>query len=146
MTRRETPLDAAEILRTLARHDVDYVVIGGLAVQTHGHTRTTQDLDIVPAPGADNAKRLSSALRSLGARPLSSAAGFHAYDSDAGGIDVHESPPGAPAYDELRREALVLDVVGIRVAVASRDHLIAMKLAAGRPIDRLDVLALTEPE
>ena len=50
MTRREVPLEASAILRELADHAVDYIVIGGLAVQAHGHTRTTQDLDIVPNP------------------------------------------------------------------------------------------------
>jgi hypothetical protein len=37
----DVPLDAERILRALAEHGVDYVLIGGLAVQTHGHVRTT---------------------------------------------------------------------------------------------------------
>ena len=69
MTRREIPLDAAIILCTLAEHEVDYVVIGGLAVQAHGHPRTTQDLDLVPEPSAANLRRLRTALEAMGARP-----------------------------------------------------------------------------
>ncbi len=42
----ETPLDAERILEALAEHEVDYVVVGGLAVQTHGHVRTTVDIDV----------------------------------------------------------------------------------------------------
>lgn len=58
MTRREIPIDAMAILRVLAAHGVEYVVIGGLAVQAHGHPRTTQDLDLVPKPTAENRARL----------------------------------------------------------------------------------------
>ena len=64
----------------------------------------------------------------------------------AGGVDVHLSPPVAAPYADLRRRALELEVFDVRVAVVSRDDLIAMKWAAGRPLDRGDVIALTEPE
>jgi hypothetical protein len=43
---RETPLDAQGILDALSRHAVAYVIVGGLAVQTHGHVRTTVDIDV----------------------------------------------------------------------------------------------------
>jgi hypothetical protein len=158
MTRRETPLDAAEILRALARHEVDYVLIGGLAVQTHGHVRTTQDVDLFPAPDDVNLARLARALEALGpvpagmtARPpgwavgaKSLAADVLALDTRAGGIDVHRRPSGAAPYAEVRARALVVTVLGIEVAVAGLDDLIAMKRASGRPIDRGDVSALTE--
>jgi hypothetical protein len=48
------PLDAERILDALSEHAVDYVIVGGLAVQTHGHTRTTLDIDIFPAPEPAN--------------------------------------------------------------------------------------------
>lgn len=69
-----------------------------------------------------------------------------ALDTDAGGIDVHFRPPGAAPYADLRRRALKLDVLGLTVAVAGKDDLIAMKRALGRPIDRGDVIALTTGE
>lgn len=65
MTRRELPLDAARILHVLFEYDVAYTVIGGLAVQAHGHTRTTQDVDLVPRPDPENLARLADALDSL---------------------------------------------------------------------------------
>jgi hypothetical protein len=148
VTRRETPLDAAEILRVLAEHDVDYVIIGGMAVQAHGHTRTTQDLDIVPAPDAENLDRLRRALERL-VRPVPKLGGTPiSLDTRAGRLDIHPAPPGAAPFPELRKRALELEVAGIALRVAGRDDLIAMKLASGRPIDRLDVIALTahDPE
>ena len=156
MTRREVPLDAREILRVLAEHQVDYVVIGGLAVQAHGHTRTTQDVDLVPEPASPNLDRLLAALVALRARPVGTvtpttsrlelpAAGVLELDTDSGGVDVHLRPPGAPPYADLRSRALNLELGDLRVLVAGRDDLIAMKRVSGRPIDRGDILALTEP-
>lgn len=158
MTRREVPLDAAELLRALARGGVEYVVVGGLAVQAHGHVRTTQDLDLVPEPSTENLGRLARSLAALGARPAGRAtadppsadelsrAEVTTLDTDAGGVDVHRKPPGAAPYAHLRARALVLELAGSQVAFAGLDDLIAMKRASGRPIDRGDVLALTEGE
>lgn len=154
MTRREIPIDAAGILSALAAHDVRYIVIGGLAVQAHGHPRTTQDLDLVPEPTPANQARLVAALTALGARPVGAplpgpvsipTTGVLELDTDAGGVDIHVAPPGAAPYADLRRRALVLELDGGPVAVAGRDDLIAMKRASGRPIDRGDIIALTEP-
>ncbi len=153
MTRREIPIDAAAIFRVLAAHQVDYVVIGGLAVQAHGHPRTTQDLDLVPEPTRDNRRRLLAALTELGARPVGAHApsplsvpetGVLELDTDAGGIDVYAAPKGAAPFAELRGRALVVEL-DVPVPVASLDDLIAMKRASGRPIDRSDIVALTEP-
>lgn len=157
MTRREVPLDAAEIFAALARHGVDYVLIGGLAVQAHGHVRTTQDADLVPAPGPDTRVRLAAALGELGARPAGAAeapsgwslvealndGGTLVFETDVGGVDVHQDPPGTAPFPALRERAMVLEVEGVTVVVAGRDDLIAMKRASGRPVDRGDVIALT---
>jgi predicted nucleotidyltransferase len=157
VTRRETPLDPAAILHAFDRHGVEYVLIGGLAVQAHGHLRTTQDVDVFPSRERRNLERLAAALTELGARPagtsrggppsarsLASAAN-HVLETDAGGLDVHLQPPGAGTWPAVRERAMVLEVVGVQVAVAGLDDVIAMKRAAGRPIDRGDILALTQP-
>jgi hypothetical protein len=160
VTRREIPLDAGRILQQLSAAGVSYTVIGGLAVQAHGHTRTTQDVDLVPAADPENLKRLARALHALGAHPagrgspeslgklgqLLSSAAVVSLDTDVGGVDVHLRPPGAAPYDELRSRAMVIEVAGVSVAIAGRDDLIAMKRASGRPIDRGDVIALTALE
>lgn len=153
LTRRDILIDAGTILRVLAAHSVGYIVIGGLAVQAHGHPRTTQDLDIIPEPTNENRARLLAALAELGARPVGGQApaqisipdsGSLELDTDFGGVDVHVSPPGAAPYPEMRARAMVIELDG-EVAVAGLDDLIAMKRASGRPIDRGDIIALTEP-
>lgn len=157
--RRDVPLDAAEIIRALARRDVDYLLIGGLAVQAHGHVRTTQDADVLPRPDQENLERLAAALNDLGARPVGAPAPERpvrardltatepaAFDTNAGGIDVHSRPPGADAYAGVRARALVVTVAGVEVPFCGLDDLIAMKLASGRPIDRGDIATLTAGE
>ncbi len=159
MAEPETPLDAERILRALAEHRVDYVLIGGLAVQTHGHVRTTNDADLIPDPDPANLERLASTLRSLDARPLNP--GSEGAEVDAamlpratiwqfvtrdGGIDVIHEAPGARPFSELRDRALHVRLGDIDVPVVSLDDLIHMKLARGRPVDVADVAALTDPD
>ena len=99
--REPPPLDAELILWALAALDVDYVLIGGLAVQTHGHVRTTVDADIVPRPQHENLARLARALTRLEARPLNPGhehapidaamlprATIWQFDTVGGGLDV----------------------------------------------------------
>ncbi|HWA53829.1 MAG TPA: DUF6036 family nucleotidyltransferase [Solirubrobacterales bacterium] len=130
MSEPETPLDAERILRALAEHEVDYVLIGGLAVQTHGHVRTTNDADLIPAPDPANLERLASALSLPEAKAL---------------VDLHEVPSGR-SYDELSERALHVKLGAIDVPVVGLDDLIQMKLARGRLVDLADVASLTDPE
>lgn len=159
MTGAETPLDAERILRALAEHEVDYVLIGGLAVQTHGHVRTTNDADIVPAPNPANLKRLAAALRSLEARvrnpgeedieidtKMLPKATIWQFVTRDGGVDVMHEVPGGRSYDELSNRALHVQLGNIHVPVVDLDDLIQMKLARGRPVDLADVASLTDPD
>jgi hypothetical protein len=57
----------------------------------------------------------------------------------SGPIDVLVAPPGAPAYRTLKEHAERLDLDGVSVLVASLDDLEAMKRAADRPKDRIDL-------
>jgi hypothetical protein len=153
----ETPLDAERILEALAEHAVDYVVVGGLAVQTHGHVRTTVDIDVLPRPDPSNLARLADALNALDARVLNP--GSEGLKIDAtmlpratlwqfatrhGAIDVLHDAPGAPPYDTLRTGALEIQLGDLKLAVAGRDDLIGMKRASARPVDLEDIAALTE--
>lgn len=159
MAEPDTPLDAERILRALAAHGVDYVLIGGLAVQTHGHVRTTNDADLIPAPDPANLKRLAAALRSLDARVLNPGEEDTAVDAKMlpkatiwqfvtrdGGIDVIHEVPGGRSYAELSERALHVRLGDIDVPVVDLDDLIQMKLARGRPTDLADVAALTDPD
>jgi hypothetical protein len=154
---RETPLDAERILETLARHGVDYVIVGGLAVQTHGHVRTTVDIDVFPRPDKSNMERLANALNSLDAKILNPGSELMKIDATTlplatlwqfttrhGAIDILHDAPGAPPYDGLRSRALEIQLGDLKLAVAGLDDLISMKRASARPVDLDDLAALTE--
>lgn len=158
MTAEQGGFDPALIFEALGGHNVDYVLIGGLAVQTHGHTRMTNDVDLIPGPGRENLRSLAAALQDLGARILNPGreeaeisasmlprATLWQFATQHGDIDVMHEVPGSVPYDELKARALEIDLNGNAVSVASRDDLIRMKLARNRPIDREDVAALTDP-
>ncbi len=157
------PLDVQRLIETLARHRVDYVIIGGLATQVHGHRRTTMDLDLTPAPDPENFRRLAAALSELDAKPvdpnlaqgdipatdperLAIAAIVPPLQTRHGQLHVLKEPKGAREFARLREAALVIEVDGIEIAIASLDDLIRMKRAAGRPQDRDDIAALTALE
>ena len=55
------------LLHLLARHRVQFIIVGGVAASLHGSARSTQDLDVVYARSAENHRRLVAALR--GHRP-----------------------------------------------------------------------------
>jgi predicted nucleotidyltransferase len=150
--------DAERILGALADHGVDFVVIGGIAVQAHGYIRGTRDLDIVVRPTAVNLSRLSEALADLHAE-LRAPGTLRLNDpnqlgraplvpvmTSSGSLDVVniEHLAGPPAsYDALRDAALVIELNELEVAVAGLSDLIRMKRAAGRPQDLADIEALT---
>jgi hypothetical protein len=159
----ERPLDLVRLLETLARHGVEYVVIGGVATQVHGHRRTTMDLDLTPDPKPENIRRLSAALEELEARPTDpdlEGGELSSTDPDRlavapvvppmstlhGQLHILKEPKGARSFEQLRDTALVVELEGIEIAIASLDDLIRMKRAAGRPSDLADIAALTGAE
>jgi hypothetical protein len=59
------PLDVSGLLRRLADAGIDYVLIGGLAVNAHGVIRSTKDVDNVPSADRANLSRLAHLLSEL---------------------------------------------------------------------------------
>jgi hypothetical protein len=152
---RANDFDPEAVIRLLGRHEVRYVLIGGLAAVTHGSPLITQDIDICYARHPDDLERLVAALREvhaslrgagrgvpfvLDARTLRAGDAF-TFATDLGWIDILGTPAGTSGYEELGRTADRFVLFGHQVLVASLDDLIRMKRAAGRP---KDLLALEE--
>lgn len=143
-----------ELLRRLAAADVRFVVVGGLAVNAWGVVRGTKDVDVVVAPEIENLKRLAEVAVAAGGHvqqgeallgsPISIASALAsgeqvAIETDHGRLDVVQGLEGVPSYEELRSQATEAQVLGIKVSICSRDHLKAMKRAAGRTRDLADL-------
>jgi hypothetical protein len=149
-------LDARGIMERLVSAGVDFVVIGGIAVLLHGYPRVTRDLDIVFANSTANLEALGSVLVDLNAklrgvgeevpfipdRRSLQAIELLTLDTSAGWFDIHRLPRGVTSYRSLREGAERMSFGDFSVLVAGLDDLIAMKEAAGRPLDKIDIAAL----
>ena len=145
--------DPLRILKTLKRHEVRYVIIGGIAGRLWGSTTVTNDLDICYGRDGANLEALADALKELKAKlrgtdrdlPFITEArslelGDHfTFTTLAGNFDCLGSPRGSGGYESLARTATQMDVGGVNVLVAALEDLILMKRAAGRPKDLIEV-------
>jgi hypothetical protein len=143
------------ILNALVAHDVQFIVVGGLAAQAHGSPSLTSDLDICYARDGENLAHLAATLEELSAirrllpadtprlPPLDArtlrAGGLFTLTTSAGDFDIIANPDPNFDYESLRSTAASTTVAGARVLVASLTDLIAMKRAAGRPKDRIEL-------
>jgi hypothetical protein len=146
--------DAGALVRILQRHEVDFVIIGGIAGQLWGSPTITQDLDICHARDRANLEHLAAALRELhaklrgvkedgplrlDARTLFNGDSF-TFTTDFGALDCLATPTGTNGYVDLKQAAETMTVGdGLKVWVCSIDDLIRMKRAAGRTKDRLEL-------
>lgn len=132
---------------------MEFVVIGGYAAIAYGSPRLTNDLDISYSPEPANLEALGRVLTSLDARlrDVDEEVPFVAdartlrqvelltLDTRHGPLDLLAAPGGGPGWAALRRDAAEVELDDVTVPVASLEHLKAMKRAAGRAQDILDI-------
>jgi hypothetical protein len=144
----------------LVENDVDFVIVGGVAVVLQAMPRFTKDLDICYSTTQENLDALGGVLLAVDAR-------LRGIDEDipfvpdgrtlrgtqilclttsAGDIDLLVEPSGAPSYETLRERADIMELAGNPVRVASIGDLLTMKRAAARPLDLVDVETLEAAE
>lgn len=154
------PLDPKRIFSTLAKHGVQFVLIGALAARLQGFPRATYDADITPAKDLDNLQRLAAALRELEARiyteqvpeglvfdcspQMLARADTWNLITKAGRLDLAFQPAGTTGFHDLAPHAVHFAVYGADLLAARLEDIIRSKEAAGRPQDRQDVVVMRE--
>jgi len=139
-----------DVFRSFQRHEVKYVVIGGIAAILHGVPRATFDLDILIEATPDNAQRLLNALldAGLGTAALTSPGDVLAHEitifKDRVRVDVQTSTPGLLFADAWSRRKPVT-YQGQEFFILSKDDLVRSKRAAGRRVDLEDARLLELP-
>jgi hypothetical protein len=146
-------LEADRILGALLEAKVDFVLIGGLAAQVHGSPSLTRDVDVCFDLDRENLDRLAAALHVLVAirrglpaevaAPIDTRA-LRAGDlltlrTRYGDLDLLAHPEPGLDYQVLAERSITTELLGHRIKVASLGDLMAMKRAAGRPKDRIEL-------
>jgi predicted nucleotidyltransferase len=150
-----------EILKEFQKEKVEYVLVGGIAVNLLGSMRSTADLDILVEMSDDNLKKIVKIMKKNGYRvkqpvdPMKIAdkktredwiqnknmKAFNFYKEDElKEVDIIlESPV---SFEEAKKNLASVKVNGLSLPVISLDNLIKMKKKAGRTIDQLDIKEL----
>ena len=155
-------MKTAELLQSLAQAKVQYVLVGGLAVQLHGFMRSTFDIDLVLAMDDENINRFITVAKAYGLVPVMPVSidslrntvqleqwyqekgmlAFALREPHIGGsvVDILVRPD--VPFDTLVTNAIVGELFALQVRIASIEDLLIMKRIANRPKDQLDIVAL----
>lgn len=138
-----------EAIKTLSQNNTEFVVIGGVAITSHGSSYITKDLDFCYKRNRENLAKIVKSLAEFNPRPrdfpenlpyffdestLLNATNF-TFQTDIGDIDLLGEVAGVGNYEAVENESVTMELFGFDVKVLSLDGLIKAKRAAGRPKD-----------
>lgn len=142
----DTPYE--KLLENLARAEVNFIVVGGVAVALNGFVRTTEDVDILIERSPENVVRLLDALSRFGeghARELTAAD----FDEAEGAIRIIEDFPldvftmmRGKRYSDLIHSIRRTRINDIEVQYLNAEALISIKEKSQREKDQIDISAL----
>ncbi len=145
-----------DVLRALASAGVRFAIVGGVALQLHGSSYTTFDLDLAYDRTRENAVRLAAALLPFAPRPRGIPDDLpFVFDAQtlmtnevltlittAGEIDLLAVIKGIGSFAEVERLAEPVAYDGYELLVLGIEGLIVSKRAAGRPKDHAGLIEL----
>lgn len=140
--------DFLAILEILDRHEVEFVICGGIAAILHGAPIMTADLDVVYAATEENCRRLLAATGELDAVYFDvarrrivpdlaklRALRMHLLETNLGRLDLMREIGAGQSYDDLVGRSEIVELEGTKVRVLGLEAIIESKEAAGRPKD-----------
>jgi len=144
--------DQGDLLCAFNAEGVEYLVVGGHAVNVHGVPRLTKDLDVFIRGSKLNSERVFAALARFGA-PLAgySADDFHGHEDDVfqigvepNRIDILQAIAGVDFDAAWQRREMFEVEEGLTAPFLCLDDVLTNKLLVGRPQDLADADRLTK--
>jgi len=139
------------VIQALASHDVDFVIIGGIAIHAYSSAYITDDFDFAYSRTSKNLKRIAEALAPFkprfrhfpkelpfvwDERTLLNGTNF-TLETEIGDVDLLGEVAGVGDYQSVKRNSQQVFFYGYEVLILKIDALIDAKKAAGRTKDLL---------
>lgn len=137
-----------DVWKYLSENNVNYLTIGGFAVNIYGYGRNTGDIDIFIEDTIANRENLRNAIKQMGLGDYESIStmqfipGWTDFTLNFNfRLDIMTSVKGLEnqSFSTLLEKANVIDINGIPVFFIDYKNLIIAKKAANRPKDLLDI-------
>jgi predicted nucleotidyltransferase len=142
----DTPYE--KLLANLARAEVKFIVVGGVAVALNGFVRTTDDVDILIERSQENVQRLLEALASFGAGHAAELS-LQDFGEEEGAVRVIEEFPldiftvmRGHSYHDLVGRVRETSIRGRTIHFLDAEGLIRLKRDSAREKDQIDISAL----
>lgn len=151
-------MNLKELITAIKSEKINYMVVGGYAVNFHGYSRNTADIDLVIKFTLSNLKKMELLLKRMGLvsrLPIDAASVFNFRDEYIKNRNLiawnffNESDPTEQVdilitHDVSDFKSEVFRVGQLEIKVISKDDLIKMKKRSGRDKDLLDIKELTK--
>jgi hypothetical protein len=139
-----------EFWQILEQFNVEYIMVGGVAVNLHGYSRTTKDIDVWINDTKENRRKLGAAFGKLGYDELNMedfqfVPGWTNFYIGSGIVlDILIDMKGLEDYtfDESLQVAAIAEIENVKVPFLHINQLIANKKAVNRSKDQIDVMEL----
>jgi len=141
-----------KLIADMLDENVQFMLVGGYAVNFHGYNRTTGDMDIWLNADNDNKLRVIRALakndideddlEEIKKLDFTHTLVFSAWQSPYK-IDFLTKVSGV-SYEEADKAKILADVEGLTIPVINLNHLVLTKIATGRSQDRTDIEKLQQ--
>ena len=144
--------DFSDLLKIFNDNKVKYLVIGGYAVIQYAEPRFTKDLDLWISTDLSNASAVYQALKSFGAplanlteKDFAEEGYFYQMGVPPIRVDILMGVPGGD-FEKSWGKRREFDFDGLPVFFISKEDLIAIKKASGRPQDLIDADLLAQSD
>ncbi|MFH1670751.1 MAG: nucleotidyl transferase AbiEii/AbiGii toxin family protein [Patescibacteria group bacterium] len=152
------------ILRAFQEQNLQYIIVGGVAVNLHGYPRFTNDIDILLALDQNNLAKMANIMESMGyqrrlpiaIQELGDTDKVHTLIKKKGLVAysfIHAKEPQfnidvlvaeSMEFEKFASKKIIAEAWDLQIPVVSIDDLISMKQNSDREKDIQDVVALLE--